>query len=63
MKEEIRFKHAIMDYDYEIEYCKKNLASGVTGEERKGIEYRIKVAEKNKKKLLLNKDKLIEKNN
>ena len=63
MKEEIRFKHAIMDYDNEIEYCKKILASGVTEEDRKYIENRIRIAERYKKKLLLNKDKLIGKSN
>ena len=59
MNEEIRFKHAVMEYDHEIEYCKKILASDVTGEERKRVEERIKEAEKNKAKLLKNKNKLL----
>ena len=59
MNEEIRFTHAIMDYDNEIRYCKMILASGVTVETRKYAEDRLKEAERQKKKLLQNKDKLL----
>ena len=59
MKEEIRFAHAIMDYDNEIKYCKQILVSGATGEARKYAEARLKEAKRQKKKLLQNKDKLL----
>ena len=59
MNEEIRFKHAIMDYDNEIKYCKQILASGIIGEARKYAEDRLKEAKRQKKKLLQNKDKLL----
>ena len=59
MNEEIRFKHSVMDYDNEIKYCKKILASGITGEAQKYAEDCLKAAETQKKKLLQNKDKLL----
>ena len=59
MKDKIRFNHAFMEYDHEIQYCKEVLESGVTGEVRKHVEDRIKAALENKKKLLQNKGKLL----
>ena len=51
-KDEIRFKHAVMEYDHEIEYCKKVLASGVTGDARKDAQARLEKAENDKEELL-----------
>ena len=59
MKEEIRFKHAIMEYDHAIKYCKEVLASGVTGDTLEYTKRQLEEAEKGKKKLLDNKDKLL----
>ena len=59
MKDEIRFKHAVMEYDHAIKYCKEVLASGATGDARKYAESHLKEAEKNKAKLLKSKDKLL----
>ena len=55
MKDEIRLKNAIMEYDHEIKFCKKVLANGATGDAQKDAQQRLKEAEKNKKKLLGNK--------
>ena len=52
MKDEIRFKHAIMEYDHEIKFCKEVLANGAKGDAKKHAEQRIKEAEEGKKKLL-----------
>lgn len=57
MKDEIRLKHAVMEYDHEIKYCKKVLANGATGDAQKDAQARLKEAEKNKKKLLEKKTK------
>ena len=59
MNEEIRLEHAIMDYDNEIKCCKEVLASGVTGEDREHAEARLKDAEKWKKRLLKERDRLL----
>lgn len=59
MKEEIRFKNAVMEYDHEIKYCKKVLSSGATGDAQKHAQSRLEEAEKGKAKLLKNKDKLL----
>ena len=55
MKDEIRLKHAIMEYDNEIKFCKMVLENGATGDARKDAQNRIKEAEAGKKKLLGNK--------
>ena len=52
MKNEIRFKHTIMEYDDEIKFCKKILVSDATADDKKYAKMRIEEAEKNKKKLL-----------
>ena len=57
MKDEIRLKHAVMEYDHEIKYCKKVLANGATGDAQKDAQARLKEAEKNKKQLLEKKAK------
>lgn len=59
MKDEIRFNHAVMEYDHEIKFCKKVLASSATADDKKDAKMRIEEAEKNKAKLLKNKDKLL----
>ena len=61
MNEELRFKNTLMEYDHEIQYCKEVLASGVTGDALKDIQWRLEEAEKNKKKMLKDKDKLLKK--
>ena len=52
MKDEMRFKNAVFEYDCEIKYCKKVLASGATGDAQKDAKSRLEEAEKNKKKLV-----------
>lgn len=52
MKDETRLKHAVMEYDHEIKFCKKVLASGATGDAQKDAQSRLEKAEKNKKKLM-----------
>ena len=59
MKDEIRFMHAVMEYDHAIKHCKEVLASGVTGDAQKYTKKRLESFEKERKKLLENKDKLL----
>ena len=49
MKNEIRFKHTIMEYDDEIKFCKKVLASDATADDKKYAKMRIEEAEKTRK--------------
>jgi transcriptional regulator with XRE-family HTH domain len=62
-KEERRFRIFLMDYDYEIEECKKVLASDALDDYKKDAKMRLKEAEKQKKYMLKNKDKLLGKSN
>ena len=62
-KEERRFRNFLMDYDHEIEFCKMVLASDVSDDAKQNAKMRIKEAEKNKKYMLDNKDKLLGKKN
>ena len=55
MKDETRLKHAVMEYDHEIKYCEKVLASGATGDAQKDAQSRLEKAKKGKKKLLASK--------
>lgn len=52
MKEEIRLRNTIMEYDHEIKHCKKVLSTGVTGDARKDAQMRLERAEKDKKKII-----------
>ena len=61
MNEELRFKNTLLEYEHEIQYCEEVLASGATGDDRKHAQLRLEEAEKNKKKLLKDKDKLLKK--
>ena len=51
-KDEIRFNHAVMEYDHAIKFCKEVLASGVTGETLEYTKKQLEEAEQGKKKLL-----------
>jgi hypothetical protein len=55
MKDEIRRKHAIIECDHEIKFCKMVLENGATGDAKADAMARIKEAEKTKKKLMENK--------
>lgn len=52
MKDEIRLRHAIMEYDNEIKFCREVLANGAKGDTLKYTKLRLEEAERNKKKLL-----------
>ena len=52
MKDEIRLKHALMEYDHEIAFCKECLAKGMKGDDLKYTQMRLKEAEEGKKRLL-----------
>ena len=52
MKDDIRFKHAIMEYDHEIQFCKMVLDSDAPDDSKKDAKKRLEEAQKNKKKLL-----------
>lgn len=52
MKDEIRYKHTLMEYDNEIKYCKKVISRGAKGEDLASAQQRLKRAEDGKKRLL-----------
>ena len=58
-KEELRFRNTLLEYVHEIQYCKRVLASGVTGDALKDTQSRLEEAEKMQKKMLKDKDKLL----
>ena len=51
-KEELRFKHTLMEYEDDIKHCKEVLASGVTGDNLKYTLLRLKRSERERDKML-----------
>lgn len=52
MKDDIRYKHTLMEYDNEIKYCKNVISRGAKGENLANAQRRLKEAEDGKKRLL-----------
>ena len=55
--DEIRFKHAVMEYDHEIEYCKQVLDSDAPKDAKQDAQTRLESAEKHKANLLASRKK------
>ena len=49
MKDEIRYKHALMEYDNEIKFCKNVISRGAKGEDLANAQQRLKEAEDGKR--------------
>lgn len=52
MSGDIRLKHAIMDYENEIKWCKEVLANSTGKDDLLSTQERLEIAEKELKKLL-----------
>ena len=52
MKDDIRYKHALMECDDEIKFCKNVISRGAKGEDLANAQQRLKEAEDDKKRLL-----------
>lgn len=52
MKDDIRYKHALMEYDNEIKFCKNVISRGAKGKDLANAQQRLKEAEDDKKRLL-----------
>ena len=52
MSEDIRLKHAIMDYENEIKWCKEVLVNSTGKDDLSSTQERLDTAEKELKKLL-----------